>query len=126
MLQPWEQDKFEQMTEEQMRKDEDEICKEVYNLWHVFNGQIKEPFIKKLQIKTFKNNKHSWTILEKALKLQKTIEMYLEFIVESGKFSRFSVYLTTYLERIDDVIVNLQKFYKKLEEKFAEQLILEN
>lgn len=136
MLQPWEQDQLETLTLEQMIKDDNEISKEVYTLWHVFIGndkiiipeKLKEyrNWQKELQVETFKNNKHNWTILEEALKLQKIIEMYLEFIVESGEFSSFSDSLTTYLEKIDDVLVVLQKFYKKLEEKFAEKLILEN
>ena len=122
MFQPWEQDQLESLTLEQMFFDVKEIG---YNVDYLYNPIVIERDIEQ-EKNVFKNNTKKWTILEEALKLQKIIEMYLEFIVESGEFSNFSDSLTTYLEKIDDVIVVLQKFYKKLEEKFAETLILES
>lgn len=132
MLQPWEQDQMEKLTEEQIAEDVDEIEEKVERLYSCFIGSPRPKYYtisnpKKLQIQLFEDREeYEPTVLEEALKLQKIIEMYIEYIVETGNFGNYSDKLYHLLSFIDDVICELQKFYKKLEEKFAKTLILES
>lgn len=129
MLQPWEQDQMEELTEEQIQEDCDEIEEKVERLYSCFIGSPRPEYYtiknqKKLQIQLYENREeYEPTILEEALKLQKIIEMYIEYIVESGNFGNYSDKLQHLLSFIDDVICELQKFYKQLEKQYAIKLI---
>ena len=79
------------------------------------------------KIITEQNNKEYefWTILEDIILYKNVIEIYIEYIEQTGRFIEYKEKFESLLIYSNEIKRNASKFYRELERKFALQLIKE-
>ena len=117
MLQPWEQDRMEDLTENSIKEDYREIKSIVDKLYRIFceNGEIKN-FLES-------RTDSSPTVLEEVLKIQAIAEMYFNYCFNNIEFFDYKDIFYRQFFRIDEVRIAVSKLYKKLEKEYIKNAL---
>lgn len=128
MIRPWDKDDLdfenEEDTEDTIREIQIKFQHWSFAFCHCSREHNRE-YLKK--IITEQNNKEYefWTILEDIILYKNVIEIYIEYIEQTGRFIEYKEKFESLLTYSNEIKRNASKFYRELERKFALQLIKE-